>query len=157
MVDGIQILRYPLRAATGGPIGLPARVRRSRSGTPLRLAFKVRRRGRIDVVHACNPPDLLFLVALALRPFGARFVFDHHDLVPELYLSRFGSGRSALYWVSRVLERLTFAAGGRGDLHQRELPRRGDPPREGRSRPTSSWSAAARTWTGSCVVSPTPR
>ncbi len=108
VVDGIRVLRYPLRAATGGPVDYPREYLLALWHT-LRLAWKVRRRGRIDVVHACNPPDLLFLVALTLRPFGARFVFDHHDLVPELFLSRFESGRNPLYWVSRVLERLTFA------------------------------------------------
>src|SRR6478609_6365680 len=88
LVDGIRVLRYPLRAATGGPLGYPREYATALWHT-VRLAFQVRRRGRIDVVHACNPPDLLFLVALALRPLGARFVFDHHDLVPELFLSRF--------------------------------------------------------------------
>ncbi|WP_445256058.1 glycosyltransferase family 4 protein [Nocardioides aurantiacus] len=109
VVEGIHVLRYPLRAATGGAAGYPREYALALWHT-LRLAFRVRRRSRIDVVHACNPPDLLFLVALLLRPLGAKFVFDHHDLVPELFLSRFGSGRNALYWVSRVLERLTFAA-----------------------------------------------
>ena len=108
VVDGIEILRYPLRAATSGPMDYPREYAVVLWHT-IRLAFKVRRRSRIDVVHACNPPDLLFLVALLLRPFGAKFVFDHHDLVPELFLSRFGSGRNPLYWVARVFERLTFA------------------------------------------------
>ena len=48
--------------------------------------MKVRREGRLDVVHACNPPDLLFIVALLLRVLGGtRSVFDQHDLVPELF------------------------------------------------------------------------
>jgi glycosyltransferase involved in cell wall biosynthesis len=70
----------------------------------------VRREGRIDVVHACNPPDLLFLIAVVLRPFGTRFVYDHHDLVPELFLTRFPRGGRILYRLTRYLERLTFAA-----------------------------------------------
>ena len=75
----------------------------------MRLAIRVRRAGPIHVVHACNPPDLLFLVALVLRTGGTKFVFDHHDLVPELFLSRFPRGGRALYWLTRGLERVTFA------------------------------------------------
>ena len=58
-------------------------------------------------MQACNPPDLLFLVALPLKLRGARFVFDHHDLVPELFLSRFGAG-GPLLWATELLERATF-------------------------------------------------
>src|SRR6185295_2632568 len=42
-----------------------------------------------DAIHAHNPPDTLFLVALPFRLLGKRFVFDHHDLCPELYMSRY--------------------------------------------------------------------
>ncbi|GGZ38590.1 glycosyltransferase WbuB [Streptomyces inusitatus] len=105
-IDGVRILRYPLRAATGGPAGYLREY-----GTALwhtaRLARKV---GPVDVVHACNPPDLLFLPALWLKRRGARFVFDQHDLVPELYLSRFGRGEDLLYRAVRALERLTYRA-----------------------------------------------
>jgi glycosyltransferase involved in cell wall biosynthesis len=73
-----------------------------------RLAREV---GPVDVVHACNPPDMLFLVALALkRRGGARFVFDQHDLVPELYLSRFRRGEDLLYRAVRRMERATYRA-----------------------------------------------
>jgi glycosyltransferase involved in cell wall biosynthesis/2-polyprenyl-3-methyl-5-hydroxy-6-metoxy-1,4-benzoquinol methylase len=107
-LDGVRILRYPLRAATGGPIGYLSEYSLALFHT-LRLAIKVRREERVDVVHACNPPDLLFLIALVLRPFGARFVFDHHDLGPEMFLSRFPNGGRILYWLTRIVERLTFA------------------------------------------------
>ncbi len=61
-------------------------------------------------MHACNPPDLLFLPALRLKRRGARFVFDQHDLVPELYLSRFGRGEDLLYRAVCALERMTYRA-----------------------------------------------
>ncbi|GAB7068083.1 glycosyltransferase family 4 protein [Mycobacterium hodleri] len=108
VVDGVRILRYPLHAATGGPIGYVREYGLALIHT-LRLAIRVRREERVDVVHACNPPDLLFLIALALRPFGAKFVFDHHDLGPEMFLSRFPDGGRILYWLTRVVERVTFA------------------------------------------------
>jgi len=46
-----------------------------------------------DVIHAHNPPDTLFLVALPFKLLGKKFVFDHHDLSPELYMSRYGAGK----------------------------------------------------------------
>ncbi|TQM43085.1 glycosyltransferase family 4 protein [Pseudonocardia cypriaca] len=107
VLEGVRILRYPLRAATGGPSGYVREYGVALWHT-LRLALRVRREGPVDVVQACNPPDLLFLAALPLVAAGARFVFDHHDLVPELFHSRFGRGR-ALLGVAKLLERVTFA------------------------------------------------
>jgi glycosyltransferase involved in cell wall biosynthesis len=109
VIEGVRILRYPLRPATGGPAGYIREYGLALWHT-LGLAIKVRRQGRIDVVQACNPPDLLFLIALVLRPGGTRFVFDHHDLVPELFLSRFPNRGLTLYRLTRFVERLTFAA-----------------------------------------------
>ncbi|RSM71036.1 glycosyltransferase WbuB [Amycolatopsis sp. WAC 01375] len=103
-IDGVHILRYPLKAATGGPAGY-IREYGSALWHTLRLARKV---GRVDVVHACNPPDLLFLVALYLKRQGAKFIFDQHDLCPELYLSRFDRGEDFLYRAVCALERRTY-------------------------------------------------
>ncbi|MFE9662699.1 glycosyltransferase [Streptomyces sp. NPDC005955] len=105
-IDGVRIHRYPLRAATGGPAGY-LREYGSALWHTARLARKV---GPVDVVHACNPPDLLFLPALWLKRRGARFVFDQHDLVPELYLSRFDRGEDLLYRAVCALERFTYRA-----------------------------------------------
>lgn len=108
VIDGVRILRYPLRAAAGGPFGYLREYLLALWHT-LRLAIKVRLEGPVDIVHACNPPDLLFLIALVLRPGGTRFVFDHHDLVPELFLSRFPNRGRTLYRLTLLVERLTFA------------------------------------------------
>ncbi|MEV4429960.1 glycosyltransferase family 4 protein [Streptomyces sp. R-07] len=105
-IDGVRIHRYPLRAATGGPAGY-LREYGSALWHTARLARKV---GPVHVVHACNPPDLLFLTARRLQRRGARFVFDQHDLVPELYLSRFDRGEDLLYRAVCALERLTYRA-----------------------------------------------
>jgi glycosyltransferase involved in cell wall biosynthesis len=108
VIEGVRILRYPLGTATGGAFSYLREYTVALSHT-LRLAIKVRRAGPVDIVHACNPPDLLFLIALALRPGGTRFVFDHHDLVPELFLSRYPS-RRIFFSLTKCAERLTFAA-----------------------------------------------
>jgi glycosyltransferase involved in cell wall biosynthesis len=104
VVDGVHIHRYPLRAAAGGPLGYLQEY-----ATALWHTFRLARRvGPVDVVHACNPPDLLFLVAAMFRRCGARFVFDQHDLVPELYLSRFCRGKDLIYRVLCGFERATY-------------------------------------------------
>ncbi|MBN1172121.1 MAG: glycosyltransferase family 4 protein, partial [Micromonosporaceae bacterium] len=105
-LDGIKIHRYPLRAARGGPAGYLREY-----GTALWHSWRLARRvGPVDVVHACNPPDLFFPLASRLKRRGARFVFDQHDLVPELYLSRFNRGRDLLYRGVRWAERRTYRA-----------------------------------------------
>lgn len=109
VIDHVRILRYRLRPASRGPAGY-AREYVVALWHTLRLAVNVRLEARVDAVHACNPPDLLFLVALVLRPFGALFVFDHHDLVPELFESRFPGSHPLLYRLTRFVERMTFAA-----------------------------------------------
>jgi glycosyltransferase involved in cell wall biosynthesis len=108
-LDGVKIHRYPLVAATGGPRGYVKEYGAALWHT-LRLARRIARQGKIDVVHACNPPDLLFLIALTMRRKGTRFLFDHHDLVPELFESRFEGGPGLLRKVSVGLEKATFRA-----------------------------------------------
>jgi glycosyltransferase involved in cell wall biosynthesis len=106
VIDEVRIHRYPLKAATGGPAGYLQEY-----GSALWHTFRLARRiGHVDVVHACNPPDLLFLVARMLKRRGAKFVFDQHDLVPELYLSRFDRGEDVLYRGVCALERMTYRA-----------------------------------------------
>ncbi|WP_103337349.1 glycosyltransferase family 4 protein [Amycolatopsis sp. CA-126428] len=106
VVDGVHIHRYPLKAATGGPADYLQEYGSALWHT-LRLARKV---GPVDVVHACNPPDLLYLVAKYLKRHGAKFIFDQHDLCPELYLSRFDRGQDLLYRGVCALERATYRA-----------------------------------------------
>ena len=72
------------------------------------LTMKARRAGRFGVVQACNPPDIFWPIALVLRALDRTwFVFDHHDLCPELYESRFPGGPRLPYRVLRALERRT--------------------------------------------------
>ena len=71
------------------------------------LCWRVFLRSGIDVIQACNPPDLLFLVASQFKPFGVRFVFDQHDLAPELYAVKFRE-TGLVCRLMRGLERLTY-------------------------------------------------
>ena len=76
----------------------------------LYLILKVFRRTRFRILHGCNPPDTIFLLALLLRPFGVRFVFDHHDLAPELFEAKFGARRQLLTALTRFAEKCSFKA-----------------------------------------------
>jgi glycosyltransferase involved in cell wall biosynthesis len=105
--EGIEIHRYRQSFSSGG-IGGYAREYLTALWQTWRLVLRVARDRRIAVVHAANPPDFLLPAVLPLKLRGTRFVFDVHDLVPELYLSRFGRGRDALYRATRLLERLSF-------------------------------------------------
>jgi glycosyltransferase involved in cell wall biosynthesis len=74
----------------------------------LLLAIRVYLRHPFQAIHACNPPDTYFALALLFRPFGVKFVFDHHDLCPEMYVAKGRSRRRALYRGLLLLERLTL-------------------------------------------------
>ena len=60
-----------------------------------------------DVIQGCNPPDNIFLVALPFKLFGVKYIFDHHDANPELYVSKYGK-QGALYKILVGLEKLTY-------------------------------------------------
>lgn len=105
-LDGVHIYRHPLPFEAHGALGY-VREYGSALWHELRLAFKIRRERGIDVLHGCNPPDLIFLVAWALRPFGVRYVFDHHDICPELFETKFGK-RGLLWRLMVLVEWLTF-------------------------------------------------
>jgi glycosyltransferase involved in cell wall biosynthesis len=103
-VDGVEIHRFPLRAAARRRDYVREYVEAFVRIT--RIVERLASQRRFDVVQACNPPDFLLLCALRVRRRGAGLVFDQHDLVPELYESRWGNG-----WplhAARLLERLSF-------------------------------------------------
>lgn len=64
------------------------------------------RRG-FHVIQGCNPPDDIFLIALPFKLFGVKYIFDHHDVMPELYFSKYGK-KNAFYKLQLMLERATF-------------------------------------------------
>lgn len=74
----------------------------------LQLSLRIRMRHRIDVVHICNPPDLLFLVALPLVASGARLIYDHHDATPELIRAKGQPDDGIAVRAMKFLERLTY-------------------------------------------------
>jgi glycosyltransferase involved in cell wall biosynthesis len=105
-LDGIHIYRHPLPLDARGLFGY-IREYSSALYHELRLTLKIRRERGFHVIHGCNPPDLIFLIAWIFRPFGVKFLFDHHDICPELYEAKFGR-RGLLYKLTRFFEKLTF-------------------------------------------------
>jgi glycosyltransferase involved in cell wall biosynthesis len=74
-----------------------------------RLVLRAHRAEGFDVIQACNPPDTFWALALPFKLSGRKFVFDQHDLCPEVYESRFPDGSRTLLRGLRLLERATYA------------------------------------------------
>jgi len=106
-LEGIQIYRHWISEEAGGFLGF-FREYASALGGEMRLAWKAWRRHRFKIIHLCNPPDLLFLVAWPFKLFGVRVIYDVHDLWPEMFEAKFGR-RGLVYWLVRCAERLTYA------------------------------------------------
>ena len=105
-LEGVHIHRHAL-PAEGDSAGGYLREYGSALFHETRLAWKVLSARGFDVIHGCNPPDLIFLVALPFKAIGKRFVFDHHDINPELYEAKFD--KRGFFWRLLVLfERMTF-------------------------------------------------
>jgi len=88
-IDDINIYRYPLHFEASGAVGYALEYSVALAWTFALSLWVLLARG-FDVIHACNPPDLFFLVGRFFKLLGKKFVFDHHDLNPELYEAKFG-------------------------------------------------------------------
>jgi glycosyltransferase involved in cell wall biosynthesis len=107
IVDGVRLYKYRPFAPGGSKIGFVGEYAYSFLATAWMTA-RARRSGRFAVLQACNPPDIFWPIALVLRAIDrTMFVFDHHDLCPELYESRFPDGPRLPYRVLRALEHRT--------------------------------------------------
>jgi len=105
-IDGIHVFRYPLPVEASGAAGYAVEYAVALAWTFV-LACRVLLTRGFDVVHACNPPDLFFLIGGFFRLFGKKFLFDHHDLNPELYEAKFGR-RDFFHRLMLKLEYWTF-------------------------------------------------
>ena len=105
-IDGVHIHRYKLPMEGSGALGYLLEYAWALLAQ-FWLAMRVYRKRGFDILHACNPPDNIFLIALCFKPFGVRFLFDHHDIGPELYEAKFGK-RGLCYRLMLLWERWTF-------------------------------------------------
>ena len=111
VIDGVELYKYRPYAPGGSKLSFAGEYAYSFAATAWKALLARARggllRGRFAVIQACNPPDIFWPLAMAFKALErTKFVFDHHDLCPELFESRFG-GRSLPYRGLRFLERRT--------------------------------------------------
>ena len=106
MIDGIRVYRHPMPGEGNSALGYLWEY-----GCALFWEFWyvwwIYLRHGFHVIQGCNPPDDIFLVALPFKLFGVKYIFDHHDAMPELFFSKFGT-QGFLYKVQVLLEKLTY-------------------------------------------------
>lgn len=106
-LDGVHIFRHDLPAEGNGAIGyLQEYSTALREET--RLARKIYKEIGFDVIQGCNPPDNIYMVAKKFKKYGVKYVFDHHDICPELFEAKFGHAGGPLYRSQIFLERQTY-------------------------------------------------
>ena len=105
-LSGVHIYRHPMPKEGNTPLGYVWEY-----GCALLWEFLFSwwiflRRG-FQVIQGCNPPDDIFMVALPFKLFGVKYIFDHHDVNPELYLSKYD--KQGFFYKAQVwMEHLTF-------------------------------------------------
>ncbi|MDP4263359.1 MAG: glycosyltransferase family 4 protein [Bacteroidota bacterium] len=105
-LNGIHIYRHPLPLEAKGAWGY-LREYFAALFWEFLLSWKIYFRKRFHVIQGCNPPDLIFIVALFFKLFGVKYVFDHHDINPELYIAKYNK-KGMFYKFLLWAERLTF-------------------------------------------------
>lgn len=106
LLDGIHIYRHPTPPEGDSSIGHLIEYFSALLWEFLYAWWIYLRRG-FQVIQGCNPPDDIFLVALPFKLFGVKYIFDHHDACPELYLSKYSSP-GLFYKVQVWLEKMTY-------------------------------------------------
>ena len=103
--EGVHLYKYRQAPPASGALGYAFEFVYCWVRTAL-LAMRVSFTRGVDVVQTCNPPDTFWSIGMVFKLFGKRFVFDHHDLCPEVYQSRFGRTGGLLHRMLLRLERV---------------------------------------------------
>ena len=106
VIDDIAIYRHPLPPEGRGALAY-FREYSTALFHEFRLLFKVHRERGFSIIQACNPPDLIFLAALPFKLMGKRFIYDQHDVSPELFVVKFGK-KGLLYRALMFFERMSY-------------------------------------------------
>jgi glycosyltransferase involved in cell wall biosynthesis len=105
-LEGIHIYRHPMPKEGNGVLGYVCEFSSALFWEAIYTTWIYFRRG-FRVIQGCNPPDDIFLIALPFKLFGVKYIFDHHDANPELYLSKYET-KGLLYRAQKLLEKLTY-------------------------------------------------
>jgi glycosyltransferase involved in cell wall biosynthesis len=107
-IDQVRVYRFVAPAEANGLLGYLWEYGYAMAATFI-LSLVVLFRHGFDVVHVHNPPDTFIFITAFYKLLGKRFVFDHHDLSPEMYYARFeGKGNRLVYQALVLLEKLCF-------------------------------------------------
>lgn len=107
-INGIEIYRHSLPFEARGALGYLIEYSTAIFWEFV-LSWKIYIKKKFHVIHGCNPPDLIFITALFFKIFGVKYVFDHHDINPELYIAKFQK-KDLFYKLMLLFEKLTFSS-----------------------------------------------
>jgi len=105
-LDGIRVYQHPRLVEGRGVVGLLFEYANALFWEII-LSARVFCTHPFHIIHAANPPDHLFLIAMFYKLFGVKFVFDHHDITPEAYIAKFGN-KGRFHNILLLMERLSF-------------------------------------------------
>jgi glycosyltransferase involved in cell wall biosynthesis len=106
-LEGISIYRFPVPSLPG--IGGHLLEYAMALTMTFILTWVVLLREGFDIIHAANPPDFFYVIGRVFRWRGKKFIFDHHDLVPEACAARYsGLNLRITYAIAKWTERATF-------------------------------------------------
>lgn len=107
-LEGVHVHRYPLPVDASGAMGFVVEFAWCFFRTLLKVVRVAVRGPGFDAIHVCNPPETYWPLGVVAKWFGKRFLFDHHDLSPEMYRVKFGDRAGLAHRGLLLLERLTF-------------------------------------------------
>lgn len=108
MVNGVRVYRYPAPLELPSFLGFAFEYAYSYVVALFYSAWILIRHG-FDVIHAHNPPDIYVFIAIFYKLLGKKFVFDHHDLTPEVFMALFnGEGNKTVYNILMFMERFSL-------------------------------------------------